>query len=166
MPTRRPYSTDLSDNTARYSVRLFRRLSPVVDRELIELGRYSTPSSTCSEEAAPGGYSPTISCRGRPPTITSGLGAWTEPGRGSTPPYTRGCAACWVESPSPAQRSSTPRRPKLPRKAVSGGEGRAGSALLAKRARLRARQGSSARFLYGRSDGLGGSVHERGCGGR
>ena len=38
-----------------------------------------------------------------------------EPGRGSTPPYARGCAACWVGSLPPAQRSSTPKLPRSPR---------------------------------------------------
>jgi Putative transposase of IS4/5 family (DUF4096) len=120
MPTRRPYSTDLSDE----EWEILRPLVPEAKpggrprahqtRELLNAIFYVLRGGS-----APEGYFPTISCRGRAPTITSELGAWTEPGRASTPPYARGCADCRVESLLPAQRSSTPRRPRPPRRAAS-----------------------------------------------
>src|SRR5919107_1577960 len=85
--------------------------------ELTKRARYSTPSSTCSGADVLGACSRTTSpCRGRQPTTTSGLGAWTAPGSRYTPLYGRGCAACWVESLPRAQRSSTHRRLRPPRK--------------------------------------------------
>src|SRR5215211_6322407 len=81
MPTRRPYSTDLSD-----------------------------------EDALGASYPTTSSCPGKPPTTTLGNGVWMEHGRPSTPLYGKGCACSWVESLPPARRSSTPRRPRPPRK--------------------------------------------------
>ena len=47
MLTRRPYSTDLSDEKWEILRQLVPEAkSPLVDRELIKLGRYSTPSSS------------------------------------------------------------------------------------------------------------------------
>src|SRR5215213_11307019 len=118
MPARKPYATDLSDDEWKILEPLVPKAKPGgrprahQPRELL-----NAIFSTCSGEGAPGDCFPMTSCPGRPPTTTSELGAWTEPGRGSTPPYVRDCAACWVESlPPPAQRSSTPRRPRLPRR--------------------------------------------------
>ena len=89
MSTRRRYPTDLSDD----EWELLRPLIP--EAKPAGCPRAYQPTEllnaiffyVLSGEGAPGGYFPTTSCPGRLPiTTTSECGAWTEPGRGSTPP--------------------------------------------------------------------------------
>jgi hypothetical protein len=111
MSTRSPYPTDLCDDEWEILEPLVPRAKPGgrprahQTREILNAIFYVLTGvdvlGACSRTTSP--------CRGRPPTITSGLGAWTVPGSTYTPLYGRGCASFWVESLPPARRSSTPR---------------------------------------------------------
>ncbi len=77
-------------------------------------GQSSTPSSTCSRAAAPGGCCPATSRPGRPSTTGSGGGASTARSSGSTPPCAGTCGRSQVGTLDPALASLTPSPRRLP----------------------------------------------------
>jgi hypothetical protein len=118
MSTRRPYPTDLSDDEWEILKSLIPEAKPGgrprahQPRELLNAIFYVLRRG-CAWRLLPHDFLPWQ-------TAYHYFSAWRIDGtweRIPTPLYARDCAACWVESLPRAQRSSTPRRPRPPRRA-------------------------------------------------
>src|SRR5918997_4502399 len=102
------YPTDLSDDEWRClrshlpepAALLQGRPRPHSLREILDAIFY-VPKSGCAWRLLPHDF-PTA---GRASTTTSVSGAWTERGRGCTPPYVSACGCAWRGTRSPAQPS-------------------------------------------------------------